>query len=111
MSCCPTCGQKVGSDLIVSLETNCIARGGVSVFVTPLEAEFMHVLARRYPGCARKSALIAEIYGAAHEPGDAVGVIRTVASRLRRKLRPIGVDIPNTHSTGYRITLSDEVAA
>jgi DNA-binding response OmpR family regulator len=111
MSCCPTCGQGIDANrLIVSLEANQITRGGVSIHVTPLEAEYMHVLAKRYPACARRSATIAEIYGAGHEPSDALSVIRTITSRLRRKLKPIGVEILNVQAVGYRLALSDEAA-
>lgn len=92
---CPTCGNPVEpSKLLVDLNNNTATRLGVTVHLSPTEAEIMSVLDNFYPRRVSPPHLIAAVYGAGDEPSNAVAVLSVVISKMRAKLGLIGVALP-----------------
>lgn len=103
--CCPTCGQALAQErLIIDLNANCVAMGGVRVHLAPREAEILSVLQAHYPKFVRDEYLEACVVGI-----DEDSKSRSWASiyifKLRKKLQPFGVKINNQFGVGYQLEM------
>lgn len=102
---CPCCGQATPDNgaLLVSLDTNQITRAGVTVGVTPQQAELVHIL--RAGRVVRHDTIASKMYGAGEPPLE--NTIKVQISRLRRSLAPLGISIENVRAVGYRLIFDD----
>jgi len=101
--CCPTCGQGVTSDFIVSLDTNHIMVRGKKYRVSADEAVVAHVLVKAYPARVSYEALIAALWAPINEPENPLDCIKVKVSTIRRKTRGSGLAIVVTYGHGYRL--------
>lgn len=105
---CPTCGAAVDPlRLLVDLNNNTITRSGITINLTAMEAEILASIAETHPSSIRMARLIARVYGASEEPGNAKGTICATISRMRSKLAALGVTIPPGYR-GFRLHLDGE---
>lgn len=103
---CPCCGQPVeATRLLVDLNSNTAARRGTTVKLTRQEAEAAYILNRRFPRVVPWDEFGDELYGPSHGRDLRATTFYALLSYLRRKLRPLGVTIANTHGVGWRLTL------
>lgn len=102
MSKCPCCGTDFSEAdrPLVSLDTNRIMAGGEIVQLSPTEAEFASILLKAMPLGVERERIIARLWGAApiNDPEKALHVY---ATKLRKRLKPIGVGIRSIWGIGY----------
>ena len=101
---CPACKQEVANlpmnfDALSGL---LVAGSGVAQF-TAREADYFSCFAAKWPEPVTRWFLYDWVYGA--EPGDGVQerIIDVFVMKLRRKIRPLGLDIENIWAKGYRL--------
>lgn len=104
---CPCCGTKLESDdLFVDLETNTASRGSQTVQLRAGEANALYALHSVFPGGLSKESLNRRV---SIRPIDAERSVlaKTYVSRLRRRLRPMNVQIETIRGAGYRLQLDE----
>lgn len=90
----------------VDLGANLFYAAGISVQLTPAEAEISHLLVEAYPRSVGHQVLIWGLYGDMDEHWkDPMATIRVHISRIRRKLGPLGVVVAVGQRRGYRLVL------
>lgn len=105
---CPCCGQALPQTetLIVDADALTVARRGAAVRITPTEMRFLAALNKKFPMTVRLQALMDELYWDKLEP-PYDRVISVFASKLRPKLKPLGVGIAVSWGVGYRLELEN----
>jgi len=100
---CPTCGAPLsGYRPYVDLDRNqFISISGV-VSLSAMEAEIAAVLARAYPGVARRDAIILGVWGGGDVPISNSATV--IISKLRKRLNSIGWTVKSVRSRGYMLT-------
>lgn len=89
----------------VDLTTNCITIGENEIQLPNQEASLAYVLAREMPRGARRAQIIIAIWGSCEGRAPETH-IRVLVCRLRRYLRPYGVEIQNVVDVGYRMVFA-----
>lgn len=97
---CPCCGQPipVSDDVIVSLDTNSITVRGMSLRLTPRQAEILRVLADKMPAPVRRQTVTARVW-CLNERELTEKNLDVHVSNLRHKIAPLGLAI-HTHRHG-----------
>jgi len=102
---CPCCGHPMPASLIqVYLDGNVVAYNGKTVQVTGQCAVLAKSLADRMPAVVSRPALMQHLWGC-HEPENSDGHLQVLMCALRKKLRPIGLDVQVAHKRGYRLVV------
>ena len=101
---CPCCGQVTAptTAVVVDLNENVLRYAGHSLKLVCRLAEVAHILARRMPATVPMGDIIVKMWGGS-EAAYADTNVKVAITQLRKTLRPIGLDIINTHSIGYRM--------
>lgn len=82
---CPCCGHDVGELPLAQL---------LSIQLTPTEERMLKVLVDRHPRGIKFDQMIENVYFIHDEPENSDRVIRTLMTRLRRKLEAVNWTIP-----------------
>lgn len=90
---CPCCGQSINDLPIEALR---------ELSLTRTEKRLVDVLIAAYPNALQMPDVVAAVYGTARLPDDASGVMRTMASRVRPRMKAIGWTISKSHGQGIR---------
>jgi DNA-binding SARP family transcriptional activator len=93
--CCPHCGAIAPPEtgFHVDLDNNQLAVDGKRVAVlTPKQAEFLYVLAS-YPGKPVSLDKVMRGVWGFHPPPTARNILAVYATQVRKKLRPLGLDV------------------
>lgn len=100
---CPTCGQQLplDGDLMVD-PAGVVARHGRFALLTVHEFEILEALRRASPRTMSKEALLAALYQLRNEEPE-IKIIDVFVCRLRKKLKPLGVNIDTVWGRGYRL--------
>ncbi len=106
MGCCPTCGQGLPEtdDLRVD-PAGIVLRGSRYALLTQLEFSVFEGLRQASHRHVSKEQLLAGIY--LHEQDEAeIKIVDVVICKLRKKLKPLGVEIATVWGRGYRFVNS-----
>src|SRR5690349_7797078 len=92
---CPACGHAVDPhELLVDLNNNTVTRFGLTVFITPTEAEILTCISEAYPTRLKTARLIERVYGAWERPEGGRRSLQVTICKMRRRLAPLGITIP-----------------
>lgn len=106
---CPCCGAKLRSQqLRVDLESNTFLFSDRFVHLGSTKAELMSILVAAYPSVASYDSMTSKLWGNS-EPEAAYATLKVYISQLRRIFIDAGMalELVNTHSRGYRISIKD----
>lgn len=93
---CPCCGQPLANrELSVSLDTNMVRVGNQFAKLTPLCAEILFVILGERPRSTTKEQLLRQVF-ASRETETSATSLQVAISRMRKKIRPLGIGIENT---------------
>lgn len=101
---CPACGQKIErAPLNFDAVSGLIVVGDCAVQLTQREADYFACFSAKWPNITTRGFLMDWVYG--DEPGDEPGEknIDVYVHKLRRKIRPAGLDIENVTGHGFRL--------
>lgn len=105
---CPTCGGPVPpTRTSVCLETNTLLHRSELFKLRPQQAEALHILLAARPKAARHDQLIANLWGIDNRDRDELAHVRVLICRLRRLLRPLGIEIIRHSGVGYSVRLPE----
>lgn len=97
---------------------NLVGTGRGSATLSPLQADIFAILASAYPGGVTRARVIDRVYGHRVEadlPTDPANVLTVKLVMLRRRIRPLGLDIKSAGGTlalvATQPALSDDQAA
>lgn len=104
---CPTCGQKLPSDLPlhVDLEVNVVVANGVAVALTGKQAELLALIASTGVRVATYEFLIQGLY--LQEEAE-IDILKVMVCKMRQKLVKAGVGIDTIWGKGFRLSLKNE---
>jgi DNA-binding response OmpR family regulator len=105
---CPCCGQRlpVNQDVEVYLEKNTVVHAGLTAKLTSKQAEVAYILARRMPAPVPNDMMLDQLYGGATDaPVSAENCLRVFTCKLRKAVRPIGLDVLNVYGRGYSLAV------
>lgn len=103
-SCCPLCGADFKSDdLILLPSSHLIVRNGVKVYLTIREWEMFDKLYQAKGRVVSRGAMLDWIYQQSPEEAQPK-IIDVFASRLRRKVEPLGLDIVSHFAVGHSLS-------
>ena len=74
--------------------------------LTPMETTLLALLLKR--DSASRSQIMAVCYGADPDAAPEDKIVDVMVSKIRRKLRPLGVTIENIHGVGYRLSAASK---
>ena len=102
MNCkCPTCGQALPEDFFVFHEdAGLVVARGLFVHLPRREADILSYLLRRRGRFIPKASLFADLYRMDDEPENEA-VVESHISKMRKKLRPLGLVIESERFRGY----------
>ncbi len=103
MTKCPCCGTLTENDVVVDLNSNQIARGDKVVKLGPQQAELLFILAAVMPAYVRSDRLAQKLYGAGEEPEGGLACVRSNLCIARKKIKPLGLNLPSRNGTGYAL--------
>ncbi len=107
---CPCCGQPFPpTGFLIDLDSNRVTRHGRTVKVTRQQAEILFTLNAAMPKVVSTGKLASAVYGAHEGPIDAVNVIKTQISLMRKTVAKLGVAIRPEWGMGYYLQLSEEL--
>lgn len=102
---CPACGQRVEEPPAAYVESRgMVVANGRFALLTGLEGEVFGHLIRVYPNVAMKEKLHDQIYALDPDGGANMRVLDVIICKLRKKLRPLGVEIDTAHGRGYALS-------
>ena len=96
MGCCPTCGQDIPHlQVFVDLNSqpNRVCRFGWEARITPLEAELLVALMRVSPSSLAVDRAAFALWGSGEWPDSYRGALQVLVCKLRKKLKPMGLEI------------------
>lgn len=100
--CCPTCGSKLDNPLQLMLaEGDCSAtRGEIKVTLEPVEFKILRQILDAFPGGVPVEVIEETVWGKDRPPAMCrtdrpQNFIQVYVSKLRRKIEPLGIWIPN----------------
>ncbi len=99
---CPTCGQSLPGDGELRVdEAGIVVRGDSYALLTQQEHAVFAALRRVSPRVRSREQLLSDLYHLQiDEPG--IGVVDVFVCKLRKKLRPLGIEIDTVRGRGYR---------
>lgn len=108
---CPTCGQKLPSDLAlhVDLEVNVAVANGVAVALTGMQAELLSLLAASPSRTVSKALLMANLYPVNDEVEEKI--LDVMVCKIRPSLGKAGIVIETVWGRGYRVSCKTKKAA
>lgn len=112
MNCaCPTCGQTLPGDDTLRIDpAGIVVRGGRFATLTRQEAALFEQLVAAGGAVLSKDRLLSGLYLVEADEPD-IKIIDVFVCRLRRKLRPLGVEIGTVWGRGYRLVRTGEADA
>ncbi len=101
---CPTCGQKLPSDLPlhVDLEVNVAVANGVAVALTGMQAELLSLLVSSSSRTVSKALLMANLYPMNDEVHEKI--LDVMICKMRPSLARAGVIIDTVWGRGFRVS-------
>lgn len=112
MACaCPTCGQTLPDDDTLRVdEAGIVVRGGRFATLTPQEVSVFAQLWDARGALVTKERLLSRLYLVEADEAD-IKIVDVHVCRLRRKLKPLGVEIGTVWGQGYRLVRKREADA
>lgn len=108
MIVCPCCGSTVANpDFIVDLNTNTVTRESQQVHLSRMEAELLEAFRRRFPGTLTEDNALNALYGAGDAPEAYAIALRVHVSKLRKRIKFLGMRIDNVRASGWRLVYGD----
>jgi len=104
--CCPVCGSNISQMeglRIVSEEKMIFGKGRVSIF-TPTEWDIVEYLINKNGGVASIDAIHHWLYQLRPDGGADTRIIAVMLTRIRKKIKGLGLNIQNVWGQGYRLT-------
>jgi DNA-binding winged helix-turn-helix (wHTH) protein len=92
-------------EVIVLLEENLLLYRAARVVLKPKPAEVAAVLAERFGHTVEREYIVGRVWGV-RDLTDSGRCLDQHIMRLRRALRPIGLDIHNVHRRGFRLDVA-----
>lgn len=111
---CPCCGQPIHESAKGDLTVGGVAhvsRGGHVVNLTVAQMKILRLLWRRYPGIATRENIMDALYGDEPGPEGQYATMKVQISKLRTRLRLLGVGIESVRDQGYQLTLTERADA
>lgn len=101
--CCPTCRRllEASSDLIID-EAGILVRNAVFAALTQQEFAMFEALRKAKHRVLSKEALLNDLYGLLPDEPE-IKIIDVFICKLRKKLKPLGVEIQTVWGKGYRL--------
>ena len=108
--CCPLCGGALPDDgLFISPDHGLVVRGNARAQLTISEMDIFALLHRRRPRVVTVDAIMDALYHLrAKEPG--ANIVPVFISRMRPRLRPLGLHIVNHHGLGFSLAITEDAA-
>jgi two-component system OmpR family response regulator len=78
---------------------------GVSIFLSPTDERLAEILAANFGEVVREDDLIAAVWSG----GGSHNALRVHVSRLRQRIRPLGLEIHSVRHAGYAMTVAGSV--
>lgn len=103
---CPTCHQVMPAVIRprVCLDTNHFITECGTYKMSPMEAEFLYILAARAPGLVRHDTIDNALWGAAlDQPKDTRKDVQVLVHSVRSKIAGSGWIVANEWHQGYRL--------
>lgn len=108
---CPLCRQAVAPDeLHLDADRHWVARGGRHVQLPPAEFAIAALLARTRPHVLSREAILHRLY-TLDDRYPCSKLIDVYLCRMRRHLRPLGIEIVNSFAAGWTLKLVPVEAA
>jgi DNA-binding response OmpR family regulator len=100
---CPCCGQDALFEKpVVFLNLNTLSFQKQTLKLTRTAAEIAHVLTEEMPRAVSRGVLIERVWGAFDEK-DYLNTVEVFLVRLRRDLKPLGLQIETIRHFGWRM--------
>lgn len=104
MTCCPTCGQALPEHGIhFDAAAGIVVSGGEFVVLPRREATILEFLWAKPGRYFLKEQLYAAVYSIDETPSDVA--VESHVSKLRKKVRPLGIHIRSERFKGYQLTI------
>ena len=101
---CPCCGARMSSDFKMNVgfdyTKNRLFGDGLVAHLYPMEADAINLLMSSWPNLLSNEDMIKGLYGQRDVPNP-VDTTRVMLSKLRKKIRPLGLEIKNVRDRGY----------
>lgn len=106
MTCaCPLCGAALAADQFAfDAESGIVVAGGQFVSLPHTEALVLEKLLEQRGRVVRKDVLFRAVYSGRDGPDDE-RVVETHVSKLRKKIRPLGLVIQSERFKGYTLVM------
>lgn len=103
---CPVCGSSLtGIALSWNAERGVVVGEGRFAVLPDSEGKILQLLIDRWPNVASKESLHHAIYGLDPDGGAEIRIIDVFICRLRKKIKPLGVDIETSWGSGYSLSV------
>jgi DNA-binding response OmpR family regulator len=101
---CSCCGQPIpeNATVIISLDNNTLVVRGQCVKLAPRQAEILFLLVKRMPNIVPYSILIEQVWSSS-ETESTSNTLKVHISNIRRKVRPLGLNIERAWGHGLRL--------
>lgn len=102
---CPCCGSRLGdraAEVLIETDSGMVRVGAQSVYLTPKEMEVLARLAEVSPRMLTRDALMDWLYQLDPDGGAHPKIIDVYVSKIRAKIRPLGLDIETLFWRGWR---------
>lgn len=100
---CPCCHQPFRPKAFPTLDlnTNTFINASGSIRLGPRQAEVLHVIIEAFPSTINRWDIINRVWPST--PKDPTNLLWNTIALIRRAINPLGWDIKNEHSLGYRL--------
>jgi len=102
---CPCCGSPIDRPFLASIDTGTIATALGAVKVPFAEFDVFASISAAYPGAKRHDQIGVEAWGEGYFDKDP-NHLKVLVSNLRRRLRPIGIEILTAHKRAFRLVVN-----
>lgn len=101
-ACCPNCGQEMPADgVVINVNTGQVVAGGKAANLTAIKVRVLDALYRASPKFLDRETLLTAGWGdAALDLNDRS--VDAEIKRIRKALRPLGLEIETGYGRGYR---------
>lgn len=104
---CPLCGQPIHDMPVTVYRERCMAvADGRFALLTGSETEVLTALARAFPRIVTKEALMDALYALKPDEEPEIKIIDVFICKLRKKLKPLGVEIDTAWGRGYGLRVA-----
>lgn len=106
MSTCPCCGSEVDVPFMISVETNAVSTIMGAVQLAPTEFDLLQSVASVFPGTRERRDICKDIWGPLADGSEStMNHFKVLVSKLRSKLKPIGIEIVAPYNGGFRLVI------